>query len=69
MAGGYQKLNLKGHDSELNSTSQTVEGIWDIYEGSYSKPFLITNYKIDIVEQKERNVNFSVVSTFKYYAR
>lgn len=25
MAGGYQKLNLKGHDSELNSTSQTVE--------------------------------------------
>lgn len=20
MAGGYQKLNLKGHDSELNST-------------------------------------------------
>lgn len=39
MGGGYQKLNLKGYDSELNSTSQTVEGIWDIYEGSYSKPF------------------------------
>lgn len=69
MAGGYQKLNLKGHDSELNSTSQTVEGIWDIYDGSHSKPFLITNYKIDSVEQKERYANFSVVSTFKYYAR
>lgn len=69
MAGGYQKLNLKGHDSELNSTSQTVEGIWDIYKGSCSKPFLITNYKIDSVEQKERYVNFSVVSTFKYYAK
>ena len=25
MGGGYQKLNLKGHDSELNSTSQTVQ--------------------------------------------
>lgn len=46
MAGGYQTLNLKGHDSELNSTSQTVEGIWDIYKGSSSKPFLITNYKL-----------------------
>lgn len=69
MAGGYQKLNLKGHDSELNSTSQTVEGIWDIYDGSNGKPFLITNYKIDSVEQKERYVNFSVVSTFKYYTR
>lgn len=64
MAGGYQTLNLKGLDFELNSTSQTVEGIWDIYEGSYGKPILITNYKIASVEQKERYVNFSVISTF-----
>lgn len=64
MAGGYQTLNLKGLDFGLNSTSQTVEGIWDIYEGSYGKPILITNYKIASVEQKERYVNFSVVSTF-----
>lgn len=41
MAGGYQTLNLKGLDFGLNSTSQTVEGIWDIYEGSYGKPILI----------------------------
>lgn len=58
MACGYQTLNLKGHDFGLNSTSQTVEGILDIYEGSHGKPFLITNYKIDSVEQKERYVNF-----------
>lgn len=64
MAGGYQTLNLKGVDFVLNSASQTVEGIWDIYEGSYGKPILITNYKIASVEQKERYVNFSVVSTF-----
>lgn len=43
MAGGYQKLNLKGHDSELNSTSQTVEGI---YKGSSGKPFLIKIIKL-----------------------
>lgn len=64
MAGGYQTLNLKGLNFELNSTPQTVEGIWDIYEGSYGKPILITNYKIASVEQKERYVNFSVVATF-----
>ncbi len=65
MAGEYQTLNLKGHDFGLNSTSQTVEGIWDIY----GKPILKTNYKIDSVERKERYVDFSVVSTFEYYAR
>lgn len=64
MAGGYQSLNLKGLNFELNSTAQTVEGIWDVYEGSYGKPILITNYSIAGVEQKERYVNFSVVSTF-----
>ena len=32
--------------------------------GSYGKPILITNYSIAGVEQKERYVNFSVVSTF-----
>lgn len=36
MAGGYQTLTLKGHDSELNSTSQTVEGIWDIYKVQFT---------------------------------
>jgi hypothetical protein len=64
MAGGYQSLNLKGLNFGLNSTAQTVEGIWDVYEGSYGKPILITNYSIAGVEQKERYVNFSVVSTF-----
>ena len=64
MAGGYQTLNLKGLNFVLNSAAQTVEGIWDIYEGSYGKPILITNYKIASVEQKERYVNFSVISTF-----
>ena len=64
MAGGYQSLNLKGLNFGLNSAAQTVEGIWDVYEGSYGKPILITNYSIAGVEQKERYVNFSVVSTF-----
>lgn len=45
MLGGYQSLNLKGLNFELNSAAQTVEGIWDVYEGSYGKPILITNYK------------------------
>ena len=64
MAGGYQTLNLKCLNFELNSAAQTVEGIWDVYEGSYGKPILITNYSIAGVEQKERYVNFSVISTF-----
>lgn len=64
MLGGYQSLNLKGLNFGLNSAAQTVEGIWDVYEGSYGKPILITNYSIAGVEQKERYVNFSVVSTF-----
>ena len=64
MAGGYQSLNLKGLNFGLNSAAQTVEGILDVYEGSYGKPILITNYSIAGVEQKERYVNFSVVSTF-----
>lgn len=64
MLGGYQSLNLKGLNFGLNSAAQTVEGIWDVYEGSYGKPILITNYSIAGVEQKERYVNFSVISTF-----
>lgn len=64
MLGGYQSLNLKGLNFGLDSAAQTVEGIWDVYEGSYGKPILITNYSIAGVEQKERYVNFSVVSTF-----
>lgn len=64
MLGGYQSLNLKGLNFVLNSAAQTVEGIWDVYEGSYGKPILITNYSIAGVEQNERYVNFSVVSTF-----
>lgn len=64
MLGGYQSLNLKGLNFGLNSAAQTVEGIWDVYEESYGKPILITNYSIAGVEQKERYVNFSVVSTF-----
>lgn len=64
MLGGYQSLNLKGLNFVLNSAAQTVEGIWDVYEGSYGKPILITNYSIAGVEQKERYVNFSVISTF-----
>lgn len=46
MLGGYQSLNLKGLNFVLNSAAQTVEGIWDVYEGSYGKPILITNYSI-----------------------
>ena len=64
MLGGYQSLNLKGLNFGLNSAAQTVKGIWDVYEGSYGKPILITNYSIAGVEQKERYVNFSVISTF-----
>lgn len=64
MLGGYQSLNLKGLNFVLNSAAQTVKGIWDVYEESYGKPILITNYSIAGVEQKERYVNFSVVSTF-----
>lgn len=64
MLGGYQSLNLKGLNFGLNSAAQTVKGIWDVYEESYGKPILITNYSIAGVEQKERYVNFSVVSTF-----
>lgn len=64
MLGGYQSLNLKGLNFGLNSAAQTVEGIWDVYEGSYGKPILITNYSIAGVEQKERYVNFSVITTF-----
>lgn len=59
MRGGYQILDL--NDTNLVSgNGKTIGGIYDLIEGNYRKPILLSGLVIDGIEQADVFVQFTV---------
>lgn len=61
MTGGYKILDLKGTDFTVGQPTE-VPGIYEAVEGS-RKAFMLSNYSVGGVEQKDRFVSLDLVGT------